>query len=119
MRSLTFENIDISIEDPQIWKDVLQQVRKDFDENQIKCDFDKSLTIFDQVFDSLKAFLLDMNFSQQDLLQLLYRIDVPEKNVQQLETIVNLDNFLDELTRLILRRELQKVMIRKYYSNEP
>ncbi len=50
--------------------------------------------------------------------QLLYIIDVPESQVRQL--ILDLENAeaLCLITELIIRRELQKVVIREYFKNQ-
>ncbi|MFZ9943030.1 MAG: hypothetical protein ACO3O0_05425 [Bacteroidia bacterium] len=48
---------------------------------------------------------------------LLYRIDIPEKDFTQVSEYQNKEIFWDELSALILRRELTKVVTRKLFKS--
>ena len=70
---------------------------------------------YDELFSQTRPFILKLvQRNYEKLLQLLYRIDVNEKLVAE---IVNSgEDIASGLTRLILFRELQKVVIRNLYS---
>jgi hypothetical protein len=48
---------------------------------------------------------------------LLYRIDISEKDYKKILTDNDSTQFLEKLSELIIRREFQKVITRKYFSN--
>ena len=72
-------------------------------------------TAYSELFTQTQPFiqkLIDTNY--QKLLQVLYRIDVSEKMIS---AAVNEGNEISSvITRLILFRELQKVVIRNHYG---
>ena len=77
---------------------------------------------FDNAFDRLEehlatqvAYLLNHDFNR--LLNSLYRIDVPEHQVQNILHQSRPDNISLELARAIIGREKQKVITRLMYSS--
>ena len=59
--------------------------------------------------------LLDQNPGM--LMSILYRIDVPESQVQDVLKWVGHDQIPDRLTELIIERQLQKVHLRRKYRD--
>lgn len=116
MNELSLDKINPELLDPQIWDSVIKQIQKDFDEHQIVWEKPKGKTLYISVFDSLKEFIQDLTRTNFDLYQLMYRIDIPEKYYHRLRLISDLNDFVDQLTGLILKREIQKVLIRKHFS---
>lgn len=98
-----------------IWEQVVNQINKDFSENNVSIELNNG-NIQESITSSLRSFLSDLSRSETEVQHLLYRIDVPEKYVRQVLAIQNLDEFTFELAHLILKREIQKVLIRRYYS---
>ena len=61
------------------------------------------------------AFLLDNKYDT--LINILYRIDVPEDKLDKLFAERNRDYIPTALAELIIERSLQKVRFRQYYKN--
>jgi hypothetical protein len=73
------------------------------------------LHVFSELFSQTEPFIRKLIATHYEkLLQLLYRIDVNEKLIA--EAVNEGKNISGEITRLILYRELQKVVIRNYYG---
>ncbi|MEO9474940.1 MAG: hypothetical protein ABJG41_05385 [Cyclobacteriaceae bacterium] len=94
----------------------IELIRKDFDLP------DGALIAEDpwgQLFDQLKPIIkrmLDGDFNQ--LLIILYRIDVPENQVKEILEMANPSDLSDEITNAIIARQKQKVILRSKYSSE-
>ena len=94
----------------------VELIRKDFDlpESQLTAE-----NPWGQLFDQLKPIvkgMLDVDFSQ--LLNTLYRIDVPENQVKEILEMADPSELSDEITRAIIARQKQKVILRSKYSSE-
>lgn len=97
-----------------LYVEVLQQLQKDFELSGLAFELEEFIVpkdlikvIYQQIY-----YLLATNFD--GYLQLLYRIDVAEqKSVTQGDTI---ELIAQKSTYYILRREYQKVRLRKKYS---
>ena len=116
IKELSWSNIHLKNLEPNILKEVVEQTNKDFNEQSLKNVAEG--TILSDVRASLKLYLLDMNKRSEDLQQLLYRIDVPEKDVQNVMRVADLDALCEALADLILKRELQKVLIRRHFKEQ-
>ncbi|MEP4533278.1 MAG: hypothetical protein ABJ004_09330 [Cyclobacteriaceae bacterium] len=94
----------------------IELIRKDFDLP------DGELITEDpwgQLFDQLKPIIkgmLDSDFSQ--LLNTLYRIDVPENQVKGILETADPAKLSEEITNAIIARQKQKVILRAKYSSE-
>jgi len=100
--------------------ETVEQIKKDFGESGITIHFSGNVqTAYEELIDQILPFiqqLLKSNYSH--LMQVLYKIDVPEKLFK---------NSFDEdpadapkkITELIVKRELQKVVIRNHYKKNP
>lgn len=91
-----------------------QQIKKDFgmfgihlfDETSITPSYDD---LFFEVIDGLtKA----TEKGEQHLLRLLYQIDIPEKDFL---SSISSDNFLEEMSKMIIQRESYKVYLRSKF----
>ena len=72
-------------------------------------------TAYEELFKQTEPFIQKLIFQRYEkLLQLLYRIDVNEKFIA--EVVSSGKDVSAGITHLILYRELQKVVIRNYYS---
>ena len=49
---------------------------------------------------------------------LLYRIDISEKDYNKMLSRIHSKEFEEELSELVIRREFQKVITRKYFSDK-
>lgn len=98
-----------------LYKDLIAQLRKDFGYANVMFDLASDVTpeiLQESLFHTVYELI---NHKFNDYLNLLYIIDVPEKQVKQLSS----DDVLEiaqQVTFLILKREWQKVWFRKKYS---
>ena len=110
-----FDDLMIEAHSVGLYKRLVKQLNKDFLLANIDLDFAESIKPLD-----LKKQLHEVTFRLiqekfADYLNLLYIIDVPEKQVRQLDgsDVVKLS---EEVSFLILLREWQKVWYRHQYS---
>jgi hypothetical protein len=101
-----------------IIRQVSEQVIKDFEMFGLEIKFSGNAysayeELFDQVYPHLEKLL---NFNQSKFLGILYRIDLSEGQVQKAVRENSSEPFPAIITDLILRRELQKVVLREHFK---
>jgi len=99
---------------------VVAQIKKDFNWFSFEITFTKKegITPYQELFQQILPLIDEMlNDDYPKLLAILYRIDIDEEFLnRQLKIVAHADT--DEvITDLILKRELQKVIIREMYSS--
>lgn len=103
--------------DTQDLKNGIALIRKDFNLEASEFSFEETGLSTDTLLarlDKLVAYLLEKDFGR--LLQILYRIDIPEQKFKEaLASDKGEPSFI--IARLILERELQKVETRKRYRS--
>jgi hypothetical protein len=96
------------------------QLAKDFEQSNFSADFVKSLEpdyarIHGQI-------LLELQRAQKradsDVMNLLYRVDISEAQLKRYLAESQEANPLITIAELVIKRVLQKVVIRKYYKSE-
>ena len=93
------------------------QLEKDFLNIGVNFDIQKPVQDYKQLFSFASTIVNSLNAQDpKRILNLLYRIDLPEEKVQSEMQISSL-SLSELLVELIVRRELQKVIIKNYYSN--
>lgn len=98
-----------------IIRQVVAQLDKDLNDLRLEVEFTGKGTPYDELSAQLKpiiAWLLEKY--PEKLFALFYRIDIPEGRVRQL--LLHAEDPVQAYTDLILDRELQKVIIRNFYS---
>jgi hypothetical protein len=98
------------------------QLAKDFEQSNFPSDFISALppdyaAIVEQI-----AFELQQNEKKTDLnlMQLLYRVDISEAQLKRYLHENKNENYFNVIAALIIKRVLQKVVIKRYYKkNEP
>jgi hypothetical protein len=97
----------------------LAQIEKDFESSGIRLTVSKQNTSFEELVHTLSPEikqLMDKNY--QGFLNLLYRIDIPEVKLKK-EIALKKEMRMEEVVaELIIKRELQKVVIREFYKNK-
>lgn len=98
----------------------MRQLEKDFslNENSVQLK-DYQGNLFEQLFEVVCPIinkLITNNYQQ--FLNTLYRIDVNELKLKQEMSKVDANQYSDVVTRLVLQKELQKVIIRNIYSTK-
>lgn len=108
------EELSFYADNSQLLSETLQQLRKDLGENWPE-DHEPEGMALSGLIDLVADVLYEVNRkSQQNLFNLFYRIDLPETKVQEMLTS---DGFYwSGLAELILKRELQKVVLRKHFA---
>ena len=96
----------------------MRQLEKDFllDEDSVQLK-DYQGNLFEQLFEVVYPIinkLITNNYQQ--FLNTLYRIDVNELRLKQEMSKVDANQYSEVVTRLVLQKELQKVIIRNIYS---
>jgi len=95
----------------------IAQLEKDFLAVGVNFDIEKPVKDYKQLFSFTNNLVNALN--EQDpkrIINLLYRIDLPEEKVQE-EMKISILTFSELLAELIVKRELQKVILKNYYSN--
>ena len=99
-------------------EEIVKFVEKDFlisDNNSLIPAADLiSLEEFRKYLTERLKFLLDEKFDT--LVNILYRIDIPEKKLGKLFSGENRDSIPSDLADLIIERQLQKIKLRKLYK---
>ncbi len=91
---------------------VLRQIEKDFAQLRLEIDINDS-EVIRQIQEQVEMLLYNDN---QRLMNLLYRIDINEKKISELQAHDPAMPENDVITFLIIQRELQKVMFRELYK---
>ena len=106
--------------DLQVLKETAQQVQKDFESCGLDIDFSvpmfrEEILPYEELLNRVKSQVeKSMKMQEGAFHNLLYRIDIPEKNFVQLKSTSN--DFIHDVSRLILEREFMKVVTRRYYK---
>ena len=104
--------------DLQIIRDTAEQVIRDFDIHGVQITFSGNpMLAYEELHTQLVPALKQLEkLGHSKIKALLYRIDIPEKDFMQVSEYQNKEIFWNELSALILRRELTKVVTRKLFK---
>lgn len=114
-----FSNVDELIEkakDKNLYERLLSQLKKDFELANIDIQVSSELdaTILKSLIHEKIYYLLLEKFDEY--LHLLYVIDIPEKAFKNIH-MTDVVEVADQMTFLVLKRELQKVWFKMKYSS--
>lgn len=102
-------------------KDTAEQIIKDFDMFGLEIRFSgNAYNAYEELFEQIEPHikkLIDSNPSK--FMGILYRIDVSDERVKKAVKENASEPFSEIITDLIIRRELQKVVIRQHYKTKP
>ena len=105
-------------DDEQILADTRRQIDKDFEQFGLEIPTDiEGQNPFMNLFNNLRPvveYLVEKN--AQKLAQVIYRVDLNESRVAEALDNQSDNNPVDELTTLIIERELTKVLLRRKFS---
>jgi hypothetical protein len=104
--------------DPLIVDKVVLQIQKDFQLYNEKIEFTgKQETAYDELFDQIKPIIFRMlELDSARFFSLLYAIDIEERKIKTLLFGKEEADVAEELTHLILERELLKVVTRHLFA---
>jgi hypothetical protein len=98
------------------------QLAKDFEQSNFQADFIKSLepdyaSIHEKIVSELQR---SEKRADSNLMSLLYRVDISEVQLKKYLNNRRNENRLSTIAELIIKRVLQKVVIKQYYKrNDP
>ena len=94
---------------------LIEQLNKDFQLSGISKKFERTFRIEELNKELIETILNLIQFKYDDYLNLMYRVDVSEKD---LATITNNDliTTVNQISFLILKREFQKVWLKQNYK---
>ncbi|HEV7230469.1 MAG TPA: hypothetical protein VGO45_04010 [Bacteroidia bacterium] len=118
MNELIFDDPNYP-ERPEIIRQVAAQVIKDFEMFGLTIVFNGDmLNVYSELFDQVSKQLEDLiKKDQQRFISILYRIDLSEQQVKKALSDNPSRSFSAVLTDLILKRELQKVILRNRFRD--
>jgi len=100
-------------------KNTADQIIKDFDMFGLEIRFSgNAYNAYEELFEQIEPHikkLIDSN--QSKFMGILYRIDVSDEQVKKAVNENSSEPFSEIITDLIIKRELQKVVIRQHYKS--
>jgi hypothetical protein len=100
--------------------ELLAQIKKDFSFFGEEITFnDEAPESYAELFNQLEHFLrTQYSIKTEKLYPVLYRIDVSEKDIKNAINHPNNTDFIASITEVVILKELQKVIIRRYYQGK-
>ena len=111
-------NIEKYRHDLEIIRLTSEQVIKDFQIHGHEIKFSgNEMAAYDELKNQIAPLLSELHQHQPSTFQsLLYRIDISEKKFRELLNESSKNNFSEKLAELVIQREFQKVLTRKFFS---
>ena len=95
-----------------------KQLAKDFQQSNFAVEFVDALEPEYSTIHQKIVFELQRNENNADLMNLLYRVDISEAQLKRYLGEAKEVNHFSVLSELIIKRELQKVVIKQYYKSK-
>ena len=117
---MNFTDLSPYINKPELIQETADQIIKDFEMFELEVKFSgNAYNAYQELYEQIEPHINELiHGNQQKFMSILYRIDVSE---QQIKKAVN-DNYTEPfssiVTDLIIKRELQKVVIRNHYKTK-
>jgi hypothetical protein len=113
------QNINSQISTKDLFDAFKIQLAKDFEQSNFPADFVEALEPNYASIHEKIAFELQSNEKKTDLnlMQLLYRIDISEAQLKRYLSENKNENYFNILAELIIKRVLQKVVIKRMYKD--
>ncbi len=101
-------------------QETADQIIKDFEMFELHVKFSgNAYNAYQELYDQVEPHINELiHGNQQKFLSILYRIDVSEQQIKIAVNDNNTEPFSSIVTDLIIKRELQKVVIRNYYKTK-
>ncbi len=102
-------------------KDTAEQIIKDFDMFGLEIRFSgNAYNAYEELFQQIEPHIKKLiDSTPSKFMGILYRIDVSDEQVKKALKENGSEPFSEIITDLIIRRELQKVVIRQHYKTKP
>ncbi len=101
-------------------KETANQIIKDFDMFGIEIKFSgNAYNAYDELFEQIEPHINKLiSSNQQKFMGILYRIDLSDEQIKKALKENTSESFSEILSDLIIKRELQKVVIRNHYKSK-
>lgn len=101
-------------------KDTASQIIKDFDMFGMEIKFSGNpYNAYEELFEQIEPHINQLiNSNQQKFMSILYRIDLSDEQIKKAVNENSSDTFTSIVSDLIIKRELQKVVIREHYKKK-
>jgi SPX domain protein involved in polyphosphate accumulation len=101
-------------------KDTANQIIKDFDMFGLEIKFSgNAYNAYEELFEQIEPHINKLiSTNQQKFMSILYRIDLSDEQVKKAVNENNSEPFSAIVSDLIIKRELQKVVIRSHYKRD-
>lgn len=104
--------------DVLIIQETVNQIKKDFSNIEILLSGNAELA-FEEIKTQIIPVIKKLHLGdKQGFQSLLYRVDINEKNFRTMLSINSSNKFYDNMAEMIIRREFQKVITRRYFSDK-
>jgi hypothetical protein len=115
---MEFTNVAQYLNRLDLIKDTANQIIKDFDMFGMEIKFSgNQYNAYEELFDQIEPHINKLiNNNQAKFMGILYRIDLSDEQIKKAVNENTSESFSEIITDLIIKRELQKVVIRKHYS---
>jgi len=115
---MNFTDISPYINKLEIIKSTANQIIKDFDMFGMEIKFSgNAYNAYEELFNQIEPHIKKMiDSNQSKFMGILYRIDVSDEQIKKALNENHSEPFSFIITDLIIKRELQKVVIRNYYK---
>lgn len=111
-------NVSAYINRLDLIKDTANQVIKDFDMFGLEIKFSgSSYNAYEELFEQIQPYIEKLiSTNMHKFMGILYRIDLSEEQIKKAVNENQSESFSVIITDLVIKRELQKVVIRQQYK---
>jgi len=115
---LNFTDLSKYINQLDLIKDTANQIIKDFDMFGLEIKFSgNAFNAYEELFEQIEPHIDQLITSnQQKFMSILYRIDLSDEQIKKAVNENSSEPFSAIVSDLIIKRELQKVVIRNHYK---
>lgn len=115
---MNFSDLTPYINKLDLIRETANQIIKDFEIFGFEIKFSgNAYNAYQELFEQIEPHINKLiESNQQKFMSVLYRIDVNEQQIKKAVNENNSEPFSDIITDLIIKRELQKVVIRNHYK---
>jgi hypothetical protein len=117
---MNFTDISQYINRLDLIKNTADQIIKDFDMFGMEVKFSgNAYSAYEELFDQIEPHISQLITSNQSkFMGILYRIDLSDEQIKKAVSENSTEPFPAIVTDLIIKRELQKVVIRSHYNTK-
>ncbi len=117
---MNYDNLSQYFNRIDLIKDTANQIIKDFDMFGLEIKFSgNAYNAYEELFEQMEPKINQLiNTNQSKFMSVLYRIDLSDVQINKAINENSSETFSAIISDLIIKRELQKVVIRKQFNNK-